>query len=175
MIIDNVEIQTIQNLHLMAFGKAEGPVISMLVSEFLPMPETISICVTRQDRVVGNIIFTPFFLSDYPNKKCFLLAPLGVLPGYQGLGVGAELIESGVEQLKTMGADAAFVLGHPGYYSLRGFVPTTVLPPFPEVMKLSEAWRVREIQAGAMAGVAGPSVAAEPIMKPMFWDTSDRG
>ncbi|KZL26277.1 MULTISPECIES: GNAT family N-acetyltransferase [unclassified Pseudovibrio] len=168
---DKVEIQ---DLHLQAFGDEEGPVIEKMTEEFLLLPETISINVYRGLRIAGNILFSPFQLDDHPEKKCFLLAPLGVLPEHQGTGIGKELIEKGVYHLKLIGADAIFVLGHPSYYASRGFVQAKVLSPHHELMKHPEAWRMLEVKPGSMEGIAGTSVAAEPIMDPMFWDTSGR-
>ena len=166
--------QRIRNLHLEAFGKTEGPIVSELAGAFLTLPDSISICVERDDKEVGNIIFTPFHLNDHPDKVCFLLAPLGVLPEFQRQGVGAELIAKGITHLKSLDADAIFVLGHPRYYALRGFEPARVLSPYHEVMTHHEAWKMLEIKPGSMSGAGGTSMAAKPIMKREFWDTSGR-
>ena len=168
------EVLQIQNIHLQAFGEHEGPVISNMVNEMLSQPESISITVQRDGAEVGNIIFTPFKLNNHPDKKCFLLAPLGVLPAFQRQGIGKELIEKGIAHLKSMGVDAVFVLGHPAYYGARGFGVTEVLSPHHELMKHTEAWKMLEIQPGSMAGVSGTSVAVNSIMDPMFWDASSR-
>ena len=52
-----------------------------------------------------------------------ILAPLAVVPEYQGVGVGGELIRHGIEQLKAMGSQTVFVLGHAAYYPRHGFEP----------------------------------------------------
>ncbi len=168
------EILKIRDIHLQAFGEHEGPVISNMVHEMLAQPESISINVQRDGTEVGNIIFTPFKLNNHPDKKCFLLAPLGVLPAFQGQGIGKELIEKGVAHLKSIGVDAVFVLGYPAFYGARGFGGTEVLAPHHELVKYTKAWKMLEIQSGSMAGVSGTSVAVDPIMDPMFWDTSGR-
>mgnify|MGYP000633955455 CR=1 FL=1 len=166
------EMLLIQDIHLQAF-ESDGPLVSNMAKEMLSQSETISINVERDGKVVGNIIFTPFKLNDHPDKKCFLLAPLGVLPEFQKQGVGKELIEKGVLHLKSIGTDAIFVMGHPDYYELRGFVTTEVIPPYDELVTFYDGWKMLEIQPGSMAEVGGTSVAADPIMKPIFWDTSE--
>ncbi len=164
------EKQEIQDLHLKAFGEHEGPVISNMVGEMLAQEETISINIKEDDRIVGNIIFTPFKLNDHPSKKCYLLAPVGVLPELHSKGLGKELIEKGVSHLKSLGTDAVFVLGYPKYYGSRGFSPTYVILPFQKEVKRIDAWKMMELKPGSMAEVGGTSVASDAIMKPMFWD-----
>lgn len=164
------EKQEIQELHLKAFGKEEGPLIYDLAGDMLDEPETISINITRENRIIGNILFTPFTLNDHPEKKCYLLAPIGVLPGFHRQGLGKELIDKGVEHLKSLDVDAIFVLGHPEYYGIRGFYPTYVILPFQTEVIRIDAWKMRELKIGSMAEVGGTSVAASSIMKPKFFD-----
>lgn len=72
--------------------------------------------------VVGHILF-----SDLPVRTgrgevlCAALAPLGVLPGFQGRGVGSRLVGEGLARLAALGFAAALVLGDPGYYGRFGF------------------------------------------------------
>lgn len=167
-------IEEIKALHLEAFGIEEGPVILKLVEDFLLREDSISISVEGDGKIIGNVIFSPFKLLDYPERKFFLLAPLGVLPKFQGKGVGKKLIEKGIDHLRSLGGEAIFVLGQPDYYPLRGFNLTTVLSPYSELMITPEAWMALEIKKGALEGLKGTSIASEPIMKKMFWDTSNR-
>ena len=57
--------------------------------------------------------------SDLP--KMVGLAPVGVLPEYQGRGIGSRLIREGLDACREAGYGAAVVLGEPGYYSRFGF------------------------------------------------------
>lgn len=168
------EIAEIKELHLIAFGESEGPMVSELAANLLADPKTISIDVVRDGKRVGNILFSPLTLVDHPDKKCYLLAPIGVLPEYQGDRIGKELIDEGVKQLGAMGVDAIFVLGYPKYYGSRGFAPTWVLPPFHATLTRIDAWKMREIKSGSMAEVGGKSIASDAMMKPMYWDTTRR-
>lgn len=174
MTISKVTIDAIVNIHLKAFGESEGAQIAKLAQDFLDLPDTISINVERDNRIVGNVLFTPFKFKSHPDKKCYLLAPIGVLPDYHNQGIGKELIESGIEHLETLDVDAVFVLGYPPYYASRGFSQTDLLTSYPELLTMPEAWRVREIKEGALEGVSGETEAVKPMMDPVFWDTSHR-
>ena len=82
---------------------------------------TISIDAVHDDHQVGNVLFTPFRLDDHPDKKCYLLAPIGVEPELQGSLIGKRLIDEGIQRLEQLDTDAIFVLGWPRYYGTRGF------------------------------------------------------
>lgn len=143
------ETEIIKNIHLLAFGEEEGAETADLAESFLALPDTISINAERDGKIVGNIIFTPFLFKDHPDKKCYLLAPIGVLPEYQhGHGVGKELMQSGITHLKNCDVDAVFVLGVPTYYPRYGFVPTDKQTPYPDLLTLPASWMVLELNPG---------------------------
>lgn len=172
----DTEIEIIKNIHLLAFGEEEGKETAGLAGSFLSLPDTISINAERDGKIVGNILFTPFVFADHPEKQCYLLAPVGVLPGYQrGYGVGKELVSSGIEHLKNIGADAIFVLGVPTYYPQYGFVPSNKQTPYPNLLTIPEAWMELELKEDGIDSLCGKTIAVEPFMQPHWWDTSGRG
>ncbi|SPF79323.1 hypothetical protein ALP8811_03264 [Aliiroseovarius pelagivivens] len=173
--MNKAEIESLVKTHLLAFGEDEGPEVAQLAEAFLALPETISVSVERDGQVVGNVLFTPFAFTDHPQTKCYLLAPCGVLPGYQGCGIGKELMETSIEHLKSIGTDAVFVLGVPTFYPRYGFIPTNKQTPYPDLLTMPEAWMALELTAGAVKPLNGKTVATEPIMHPEFWDTSAYG
>ncbi len=74
---------------------------------------------------VGHALFSPVQI-DYPGRdragcRAIALGPIGVLPEFQGSGVGAALIEVGLEACRQQGYDLVFVLGHSSYYPRFGF------------------------------------------------------
>lgn len=169
------EKEIIKNIHFLAFGE-EGKETSELAEAFLAEPDTISISVEREGKMVGNVLFTPFVFEEHPEKKCYLLAPIGVLPEYQrGFGVGRELMQAGIEQLRSMGTEAIFVLGVPTYYPQYGFTPTDKQTPYPDLLTIPESWMALELNEGVLNVLAGKAYANKPFMNPMFWDTSGRG
>src|SRR5947207_12886726 len=81
------------------------------------------------------------------------LAPVGVLPAHQRLGVGSRLVRSGLEWLRTRHERSVLVLGHPQYYSRFGFSTDRarlLTHPFP-----IDAFMALELVSGALDGVRG--------------------
>ncbi len=166
------EIDAILNVHRLAFGEAEGEEIAQLAEDLLEHPETISISVRRDGQIAGNVMFTPFVFEDHPDVRCYLLAPCGVSSEYQGLGVGREMMETGIKHLRSIGTDAVFVLGVPTFYPLFGFVSTDKETPYPNLLTIPEAWMALELTAGSVDKLGGKAIAIEPFMQAHLWDTS---
>ncbi|WP_052254134.1 GNAT family N-acetyltransferase [Leisingera sp. ANG-S5] len=173
--MDNMEKENIINVHRRAFGPDEGPEIAKLAEIFLDHPDTISISVSRDGKTAGNVLFTPFVFEDHPDAKCCLLAPCGVLPEFQGHGVGKELMETSIAHLKSAGFDAVFVLGVPAFYPRYGFVPTDKQTPYPDLLTMPESWMALELTAGTVAKLSGRTKAIPEFMQPAMWDTSAYG
>lgn len=51
------------------------------------------------------------------------LAPVAVLPAYQGNGIGGRLIRAAHEKAREMGFGSVILLGHPAYYPKFGYRP----------------------------------------------------
>jgi len=71
--------------------------------------------------VVGHIAFSPVVGSD--GSAGLGLAPVAVAESRRRGGVGAALIERGLEECRRIGCGWVVVLGEPGYYSRFGFGP----------------------------------------------------
>ena len=64
---------------------------------------TLSLVATREDKVVGQVTFSPARNSD-GSHPWFALGPVSVLPEYQSQGIGAALINAGLSHLQSQGA-----------------------------------------------------------------------
>lgn len=53
--------------------------------------------------------------------KTLSLAPMAVLPDYQGKGIGGSLIKAGLKKAEILGFQSVVVLGHHEYYTRFGF------------------------------------------------------
>ena len=83
----------------------------------------VSLVARVGDEVVGNVVLSPSRL-DAPRRLVNVLAlsPLGVLPAYQGRGVGTLLVAEGLRRADLMGIPLVFLEGSPVFYGTRGFV-----------------------------------------------------
>ena len=89
---------------LVARLRADGDIVLSLVAE-------------AEDSVIGHVLFSrmsaPF--------RALGLAPVAVVPRWQGQGIAARLIRDGLARAGSAGWEAVFVLGDPAYYNRFGF------------------------------------------------------
>lgn len=107
------------------------------------------------DSIVGHVMFTPMSI-DGSELKVAGLAPMAVLPEYQGQGIGSLLISEGLDECRLLGYDAVVVLGHPDYYPRFDFKPAAefgLCAPWDDIP--NEAFMAIELHAGALQGVCG--------------------
>jgi putative acetyltransferase len=84
------------------------------------------------------------------------LAPLAVLPDYQGQGIGSGLVEHGLAVLRERGCPFVVVLGHPDYYPRFGFKRASAHGLASQWDGVpDEVFMVLVLDADAMAGAGG--------------------
>ena len=93
---------------------------------------TVSLVAEDNGSVVGHVAVSPVTISGGATGW-YGLGPISVTPEHQGQGVGAQLMEHALAELRTLGATGCVVLGEPTYYSRFGFnaEPSLVLPGVP--------------------------------------------
>lgn len=110
----------IRRVHLQAFETAvEADIVDTLRTA---CPEGLSLVAEVGGEVVGHILFTPAVIDTGARQlRGVGLAPVAVLPAYQGRGIGSCLVRAGIERVRAAGHPFVIVLGHPGYYPRFGF------------------------------------------------------
>lgn len=83
------------------------------------IPE-LSLVAIKEHKIIGYILFTKIKIGKNTELA---LAPLAVLPEYQGQGIGRKLIEKGHEVAKKLEYHYSVVLGSENYYPRFGYVP----------------------------------------------------
>ena len=172
----DADTPAIEKIHLKAFGEKEGPTIAELVIALFA-DETakpiLSLIAVEKENPVGHILFTKATIKETAKPVAAqLLAPLAVLPDFQGRGIGAQLIKQGLAHLKKSGVDLVFVLGHPDYYPRCGFTPAGVLglnAPYPIAKENAPAWMVTGLTSGIIGKVKGTVQCCHEIDQPEHW------
>lgn len=87
---------------------------------------SLSFVALMDNKLVGYLLFTPIKINYSSNSKSIsslALAPVSILTEYQKQGIGSQLIEYGINQLRSQGFSSIIVLGHEHFYPKFGFVP----------------------------------------------------
>ena len=116
----------------------------------------LSLVALVDGRVAGHILFSPLEIeaTDGPVGGT-ILAPLAVLPEFQRQGVGAALMEAGLDGCRALGIGCVILLGHPSYYPRFGFAPASRFGLRCGFEAPDEAFMALELTPGYLAGCAG--------------------
>jgi putative acetyltransferase len=152
------DAKAVREAHLRAFnGRGEEARLVELLHAAGAAPVSLVATAESDGRVIGHILFSPVQidgpLGSNPPKMVGL-APVSVLPEYQGRGIGSRLIREGLEACREAGYGAAVVLGEPGYYSRFGFGQASAKGLGNEY-GVDEHFMVAELSEGVLDGVGG--------------------
>lgn len=85
------------------------------------IPE-LSLVAESDGKVIGHILMTKVeIVSDDKRTTSLGLAPVSVLPEYQGKGIGGALIREAHKRAAGLGYGSAVLLGHKDYYPRFGY------------------------------------------------------
>lgn len=85
------------------------------------IPE-LSLVAEVDDKIVGHILLTKLKIKNKLNEfDSLALAPVSVLPEYQGKGIGGKLIIESHKKAKELGYNSIILLGHETYYPRFGY------------------------------------------------------
>lgn len=102
-----------------------------LTDDFIP---ELSKVARINDQIIGVIMYSHALITKGRKTiKTISLAPLAVLPAYQNLGIGGELIKSSFRKARELGYESVVVIGHEDYYPRFGFKPASeydIICPF---------------------------------------------
>ncbi len=119
------------------------------------VPE-LSLVAEVNHTVVGHILLTEILIKGTTHESQSLaLAPVSVLPAWQGRGIGSKLIEAAHERARQLGYASVLLLGHATYYPRFGYQPATTFGielPFPAP---PENCLALELRPGGLANSGG--------------------
>ena len=81
---------------------------------------TVSLVAVENESIVGHVAVSPVTISSGATGW-YGLGPISVLPESQGQGIGSQLMDAALADLRQLGARGCVVLGDPGYYGRFGF------------------------------------------------------
>ncbi|MBW8190132.1 N-acetyltransferase [Neiella marina] len=111
------------NIHRQAFARDnEGRLVHRLRRE---QQLLLSMIVADNDQPIAHIAFSPVTLSGSERAKSLptgvALGPVGVLPSYQGQGIGLNLIQAALDSETIAATPWQVLVGEPSLYGRFGF------------------------------------------------------
>ena len=120
---DGADAAGILAVHRAAFGRDDE---ARLVAHLQAAGHNSFELLAEQDgAVVAHVLFSPIRSEHGDDGRALGLAPVAVLPGWQGRGIGTALIRQALAALHERGVPAVVVLGEPAYYARFGFAPAS--------------------------------------------------
>jgi len=138
------DAESIKQVYLQAFDVAEAELVSDLAVNLLrenQAEKILSYVAIEDNKIVGNISFSPVCYKSTNEHFAYILAPLAVAPEYQKNKIGSSLIQHGLDVISAMGSFVIFVYGDPRYYSRFGFkteLGKKFIPPY--TLEYPEGW-----------------------------------
>jgi putative acetyltransferase len=115
----------------------------------------VSLVAKLDEGIVGHIRFSQLSIkSPQGIIEACSLAPMAVRPDRQRLGIGHQLVQSGLKACQTQGFRIEVVLGHPDYYSRFGF-NAELARPLPNRFGAGEAWMEGQVEYPPPIGAFG--------------------
>ena len=166
-----IDADAVLSVERAAFAREdEAALVAALLKDPTAQP-SLSLLALSENKAIGHVLFTHAVLAGASrDTPASILAPLAVDPEFQRQGVGRSLIEHGANLLAASGLQLLFVLGHPAYYTRRGFTPALpygLRAPYP--ISPQEAWMVRPLSSNTLGSVTGIIACAESLSKPEYW------
>lgn len=152
------DFAAVYEINQLAFKRDnEARLVELLRQGNAFVPE-LSLVATVDDKPVGHILFTQIKIVATGNTETtsLALAPMAVLPGFQGKGIGGRLILHGFELARKLNQKSVIVLGHKLFYRKFGFTAAAkwnIKPPFP--VNDPENFMAVELTDGGLNKVSG--------------------
>ena len=115
------DLPALLTLHECAFnGKDEARLVEAL-SRQTGFNAKLSRVAKIDNQLVGHVLFSELYPDSNMRLRMVALAPMAVLPEYQGQGIGSALINEGLRLLENLHYAGVLVLGDTSYYNRYGF------------------------------------------------------
>lgn len=147
------DIEAVRSVNRLAFGQDDEAALVDALRDGGYV--RASLVAEANGRVVGHILFGTLPIhTDGGAVPALALAPMAVLPEFQHLGVGTELVRRGLEACRERGHAVVVVLGHPRFYPRFGFT-TALAARLTSPFSGKESFMALALVPGALDGVEG--------------------
>lgn len=169
------QAKSIIDLYTQVFTDSEGPdegqLIGDLVKNLINTTEPqdlVGFIAQDEIELLGCIFFTKVKFEE--GETAWLLSPVAVATNQQGAGLGQELIEFGLAQLKKRKAGLTLTYGDPAYYSRVGFKQINeelIQPPY----KLSQpvGWIAQMLDGSELQKIKGKAQCVMAFQDSIYW------
>ena len=136
-----------------------GCVEHLLVHKIRKVPvfvKELSFVACNEDKIVGNIIYSKAkVINKNIEFEVLCLGPIGVLPAYQGQGIGSLLMNYSIEKAEQLGHKGIILFGNPNYYQRFGFVNAKEYGIQTSSGENFEEFMALELYDGGLNGISG--------------------
>ena len=152
-------------------GETEGLLIGSLVSDLIEKTEPqdlIGFVAISGSDIVGSIFFSRLVVPS--EKIAYILSPVTIATNVQRKGIGQQLINYGINHLKSLGVDLAFTYGDPNFYSKVGFNPISEsIVKAPLKLTYPEGWLAQSLDSSSIESMDGTSHCVEALNDQKYW------
>lgn len=154
-----------------AEGKEEGQLVGALVNDLITTTEENDLfgyVALSGEAIIGSIFFSRLTLPD--GKNAFILSPVAIATSHQKMGVGQQLINYGIEQLRKINVDLVFTYGDPNYYKKVGFVQISEnIVKAPLKLSFPEGWIAQSLNSDTLDKPIGIAQCVEALAHQKYW------
>lgn len=150
---------------------AEGQVIASFVENLIATTKSEDLigCIAEDNQIVVACIFFSRFIVP-GGQEAFILSPVAVATDLQGTGIGQNLIQYGLDYLKSLNISLAFTYGDPGFYSKTGFEQINediIKAPLPLSQPIG--WMAQSLNGQEIKAMAGSTQCVDALNDPDLW------
>ncbi|WP_308916315.1 N-acetyltransferase [Jannaschia sp. LMIT008] len=134
------DLWEVEALYDLCFAPGRTALSSYRLRDGVPPARDLCLCAREDGALAGAIRFWPVRVGG--RWDAMLLGPIAVHPTRQGEGVGAVLIQSGLDRARAAGIARVLLVGDAPYYGRFGFarLPDVTMPPPTDPHRVLGCW-----------------------------------